>query len=123
MEGKDEISKQVGEQFIDYLKQTPKAAAVMVVSFFCGHLWAYVVTTFFRGSKTRGNTLLQSVMGRTALGLVWFSAVLVPIYTLKFRAFDFDYDRILALVVPTLVAGLAIQLIVFALCLKLGDRT
>jgi flagellar biosynthesis protein FliQ len=119
--GSRELTTSVGEQFFDYLAQTPKALAVLVVSYFSGHLWVFMITAFFR-SRTRGDNLLRSVTGRTAVGLVWFTSILGPFYFLKFGALTFEYANVLDLAVPTLVIGLFVQLLVFVACVRFGDR-
>ena len=85
--------------------ETPKAVALLVMSYFSGHLWVFIVTAFLR-SKTRGNKLLQSMTGKTAVGLLWFTAVMAPVYLLKHGEYHFAYSRILDVTIPTLVVGL-----------------
>ncbi len=115
------VVREVEQQLLDYLRDTPKAAGVLIMSFFSGHLWVFIVTAYLR-SKTRGNKLLESLLGRTAVGILWFTAVLVPVYWLKFREVNFDYERILEVVIPTIVAGMLLQLVVFAFFAHFGDR-
>ena len=121
MAGEALVTKTVQEQLVAYLKQTPKAVAVLVVSYFSGHLWVFIVTAFLR-SKRGGNKLLQSITGKTAVGLLWFTAVLALVYWWKFGEFNFAYPRMLDIAIPTLVAGLVVQLIAFALFVTFGDR-
>ncbi len=121
MAAERDVPLAVGEQVLDYLRQTPKAVAVLVVSYLSGHLWVFIITAFFR-SRTRGDQLLKSVTGRTAVGLLWFASLLVPIYLLRFGGLHFEYANILELTVPTLVAGLFFQLLVFIICVRFGDR-
>ena len=121
MPGERDITKAIEQQALGYFKETPKAVVVVVMSFFSGHLWVFIVTAFLR-SKTRGNRLLESRLGRTAVGMFWFTGVLVPLYLLKFGAYDFEYQRILDIVIPTLVTGMFLQLIVFAFFARFGDR-
>ncbi len=115
------VAREVQEQLVDYLTTTPKAGAVLTMSFFSGHLWVFIVTAYLR-SNTRGNKLLESLPGRTAVGIFWFTAVLVPIYWSKFREVNFEYARILDVVIPTIVAGMMLQLVVFAFFAYFGDR-
>lgn len=114
-------SEAIGLLLLDYLKKTPKAVVVFVVSYFSGHLWVFVLTTFLR-SKTRGNKLLQSKTGKTAVGLLWFAPVLALVYWMKFGEFNFYYAHILSVVIPSIMVGLIVQLFVFTLFVTFGDR-
>ena len=115
------IEKSIEKNVIDYLRETPKAMAVIVASFLSGHLWVFVITAFVR-SKTKGNGMMQSVTGRTAIGLFWLTGILVPVYRMKFGDFAFEYDRILQAAIPTTVTGLFVQLILFGFFVIYGDR-
>ena len=121
MLGGGALRKTVEQQVAEYLKETPKAVAALVMSYFSGHLWVFIVTAFLR-SKTRGNKLLQSVTGKTGVGLLWFAAVMFLLYLIKFRELNFEYTRLLELAVPTLMMGLVCQLVVFVLFAVFGDR-
>lgn len=90
------------------------------MSFFSGQLWAFVLTAF--RSKTRGNKLIESFWGRVAIGVIWFTAVCVPMYLFKYRDVDFQYDRLLQIAIPTVVTGMLVQLIFFALFVCFGNR-
>lgn len=115
------IEKDIKNDIGQYLHNTPKALAVVVAAFFSGHLWVFVITAFIR-SKTKGNGMMQSPTGRIAIGLIWLTGVLVPIYRLKFGDFEFDYENILQIIIPTIVIGLFFQLLLFSLFVCLGDR-
>jgi hypothetical protein len=119
--GEVSLAKTAQVQFLEYLKQTPKALAVLIMSYFSGQLWVFIIAAFLR-SKTRGNKLLQSTAGKTAVGLLWFSGILAPVYWLKFGNLGFEYAGILEVAIPTLVSGMFAQLVVFALFVALGDR-
>ena len=121
MPAQEAVKKTVEQQLLDYLKETPKAVAVLVMSYFSGHLWVFIITAFLR-SKTRGNKQLQSVTGKTTVGLLWFTAVMLLVYLLKHGEYNFGYSRILDVTIPTLVTGLLLQLIAFALFVIFGDR-
>lgn len=121
MQAEKGVAKTIEQELLEYLKQTPTAIAVLVMSYFSGHLWVFVVTAFLR-SKTRGDNLLRSITGKTALGLLWFAAILVPIYLYKFREYNFEYSRILEVALPTLVTGLLVQLFAFVAFITFGDR-
>jgi hypothetical protein len=113
--------QQIVEQVSEYLKQTPIAVGVIVMSFFSGHLWVFIITGFLR-SKTRGNKLLESRSGRTAIGVLWFTGVSAPLYVYRYHNYNFEYRNILEIAIPTLVTGLLVQLIIFALFASFGDR-
>ncbi|NTW70419.1 MAG: hypothetical protein HGB23_11365 [Chlorobiaceae bacterium] len=115
------IEKSIEKEVVDYLRETPKAMAVVVVAFLSGHLWVFVITAFIR-SRTKGNKMVQSVIGRTAIGIVWLTGILVPLYCMKYGDFGFEYDRILQVAIPTTVTGLFIQLFLFIIFITVGDR-
>lgn len=110
----------VGEIVLDYLRQTPKAVGVLLASFFSGHLWVFMVLAI--RTKTRGNTFLQPPIGRTALGLCWFTMIHLPLYFAKFRELDFKYNKMMQLAIPTVLFGLAIQVVLFAVFVRYGDK-
>ena len=121
MASEPSVSNTIYVLLSDYLKQTPKAVAFFVMSYFSGHLWVFVFTAFLR-SKTKGNKLLLSMTGKTAIGLLWFTSTLALIYRFKFGAFNFEYLNMLDVVIPSLIAGLVVQMFVFTLFVTFGDR-
>lgn len=120
MTGESKVVSVVLDEAIEYLKATPKAAGFLFMSFMSGHLWAFMVIA--HRSKTKGNDLLKTIHGRTAIGLLWFSFILVPTYFLKFRGYDFKYDQVLDSLIPVVILGLFLQLIVFLVFVFFGER-
>jgi hypothetical protein len=76
------VDGSIEQQLIDYLRQTPKAVAVLIFSFFSGQLWVFIIIAYLK-KTTKGNKLLNSIHGKTALGLFWFTLVLIPIYYIR----------------------------------------
>jgi len=112
------IGKVVEDQIVEFLRRTPQAAAVLAISFLSGQLWAYLVLV--RRTSQKGTSLLKTIPAKTALGLLWFSFVLVPLYGVSCRSLVFHYEKILGLIVPTLVTGLFLQALIFALATRTG---
>ncbi len=108
-------------KLLEYLIATPKAMAVLVASFISGNLWAFIITAFIR-SKRKGNSALLTVAGRTSLGFGWFMVVFVPFYIIKYHEIAFEYSKILQISIPTVIIGIFIQLVLFVLFLRFGDR-
>jgi hypothetical protein len=115
------VSKAAGEILIDYIMQTPKAAATLIISCISGHLWAYVIAVFIR-NNSKGNKFLSTNTGKTALGFIWFTLIMAILYWFKFDDFSYEYEKILAIVIPSLVFGLVIQLFVFIMFIIFGDK-
>lgn len=115
------IEKNILEKLMEFFSDTPKAMAVAVVAFLIGHLWVFVITTFVR-SKTKGNRMLSSPASRVTIGLAWLTAIFIPLYRFSFGDYAFEYDKILQIVIPTIVFGLFAQLILFIIFLVFGDR-
>lgn len=107
------------EQVVQFLRRTPESVAVLFISYLSGQLWAFILLAYVR-SSTRANKLVDNLPAKTALGLVWFSFVLVPLHLFRNGAVGFAVNGLLDLVVPTLVIGLFLQAIVFAIVAKLG---
>ena len=110
------LAKAVEEQLIEALKRCPQAVVVLALSFISGHLWVYIV--LLRPWTRSGSRLLENVVARTGLGLLWFSVVLVPIYLVNCHSASFRYEKLVELVVPTLVTGLFVQAIIFAIIMR-----
>jgi hypothetical protein len=116
-EGKDQLQQQI----LEYLRQTPIAVGVLVMSFFSGQLWAFIITAFIR-TKTRGNRLIESFWGRMAMGILWFTAISVPMYLWRFGNYEFEYGNLVRIAIPTMVTGMLAQIIIFALFGYFGGR-
>ena len=117
----DSASGSIEGLLLEHLAETPKAMGALAVSFVSGHLWYFIVTTFIR-SKTKGNPVLKEIVGKTGLGLLWFSLILILCYWWKHGKFDFAYQGMLEITIPVLVFGLAGQLVIFCLFVIFGDR-
>jgi hypothetical protein len=61
------ISGTIQQDIIDYLRQTPKAVAVLVFSFFCGQLWLFIIFNYRKKGTMVGDKFLKTKMGTTAL--------------------------------------------------------
>ena len=116
----DSIIQTTERQIIDFLRKTPIAVAALFFSFISGHLWVFIIFSYCKKNK-KGNSQLQSKVGRTAIGLAWFMFVMVPIYLLQYNNLKFNYTNLVDIVLPTLVLGFFFQVIVFALFAKFGN--
>ena len=114
------MQETVQAQVIEYLKQTPKAVGVLVCSFFSGQLWVFIIFAYLKkGSK--GNKIIKSITGKTGIGLCWFSLVLIPVYYINNGDFFFMYEKIIELVIPTIIFGFFAQILIFGLFVTFGN--
>ncbi|MEB2854069.1 hypothetical protein [Pseudomonas atacamensis] len=117
----EDLEKAVVSQIIDYLKSTPQVLFLVIMAIASGHLWAFIITSFFK-EKENGNKELRSIVGRLSLGLMWLAANLVVIYGLEHHSLPRDYSKIIELIFPTIILGLFLQLIVYVLVIAFGER-
>lgn len=114
------MDKEIYKKLLEYLLTTPKALAVLIASFFSGHLWSYILAAYVRKS-TKGSPIMNSKTGRTSIGFVWFVGILVPIYVAVYRDLSFEYEKILHIVLPTIVLGLFVQFLIVILFFYFGE--
>ena len=111
MPSENELSDHISEKVSNYLEKTPLAGFVLVMSFFTGHMWLYVLSITERPKKQ-----LESVVGRTAAGL-WFTVVMAPFYVVTYGEYTFREEKVLQIAVPSVVLAMILQAIVIAILL------
>jgi hypothetical protein len=101
-----------------HLSDAGKIIALILVAFLSGNLWIIISRSLFPGP--RENSLANSHLGRTVIGLAWLALMMGIIYFLKFAG-DLSVRNIIDVMIPAMVAGMFMQLIVFALSTYFGD--
>lgn len=103
-----------------YYGDAAKIVGLILVSFLSGNLWVLTSKYFFSGP--RESNLANSFWGRTIIGLIWFAVVIVIVYPLEFPGeLSLSYRHLIDALPPTIVTGMLLQLIAFALFSYFGD--
>ena len=102
----------INTQISEYLKSTPKAVALLFCSYFCGHLWVFILLAYIK-KGTKGDTIIKSTAGKTTLGFCWFAFLMCPIYIIKHKTISVEHDKLLDLVYPTILIGIFLQVVIF----------
>ena len=110
-------NEEIWKKVIDWLLTTPKALALLVFSFFSGHLWIFIITTYFKTSK-KGNKYLKSIYGKIAVGVIWFTIIDLPIHLFR-NGNIIDINNIFDNILYAIMYGLILQGIVFGLIVTL----
>ena len=108
------MTTEIESKVFSYILNTPSALGTIAISFLSGHLWAFIIITYFKKGK-RGKSFLNAKTGKTAIGLLWFSIIILPIYYISNETLNIEYEKLLDSVVTTLLFGLALQAIIFGL--------
>lgn len=110
---KQSIYDAASDKVLEYLLATPAALATVVFAFISGHMWTYIVFTYFQDKK-KAKGHFDGWIGKVALGLFWFAIVCAPVYWCLHRSFSIKYGNVLECVVPTILYGMVLQGLVFA---------
>ena len=108
------LPSEIENKIFSYILNTPSVLGTIAISFLSGHLWAFIIITYLKKGK-KGKSFLNAKTGKTAIGLLWFSIIILPIYYISNGTFNIEYEKLLDSVVTTLLFGLALQAIIFAL--------
>lgn len=106
------IPDEIVQTVITFILGSPKVLATLVLSWVSGHTWSYIVFTYFR-DKAKSEGFFDGWMGKTALGLLWFSLIMLPIYYLVHDSLTIKYDNVLSVIFSTILYSYVVQAIVF----------
>ncbi|EGR1045481.1 hypothetical protein EFU54_17695 [Vibrio cholerae] len=106
------IPDEIVQTVITFLVGSPKVLATLILSWVSGHTWSYIVFTYFR-DKTKSEGFFDSWMGKMALGLLWFSLIMLPIYYLFHNSLSIEYDKVLLVIFSTVLYSYVVQAIIF----------
>ncbi|MBE0395183.1 hypothetical protein ILP74_06800 [Citrobacter amalonaticus] len=103
---------EIEKTILRYILATPQAIGFLFFSWLSGHLWAYVVFTYFQNKK-HAKGFFDSKLGKTALGILWFTLIGAPFYCLKNKRLTVDYNLLLDLTYSIVMVSLFIQAVIF----------
>lgn len=106
------IPDKVIETLTDFFVGSPKVLATLILSWVSGHTWSYIVFTYFRDKKI-SEGFFDTWLGKSSLGLLWFSIVLVPIYIISHGTLKIEYEKILEVIFSTLLYSYFLQAFIF----------
>ena len=112
--------KAIAKVILDKISTTPQFALYLCLSFLSGHLWVFMAVAY--RSKSKGNDLLRTTHGTTALGIMWNLALVPPFYMVRFHTYDFEYEKIFDFLAPTMILGFTIQFIMLISYITFGER-
>lgn len=108
---------------VDYIIESPTLLFTAAVCMLTGHLLFFVILTY-GSDKADSKTYLNGKFGKLALGMLWHSFVVLPVYWLHSKEFAIDYGKLIEILPTSLVIGLFIQAIFTAIyisCRKGGE--
>lgn len=114
------VETEIKTKVLEYVLRTPLAMAVVIASFLSGHLWLFIIKAVRK--RTAGNKILESKTGRTAFGMLWLALIMCPIYMIKYGDVSFELEKIMALVLPSIVFAAILQLIILVVYLVLERK-
>lgn len=100
-----EIPVDYMDALIKLLISSPYMIITVALAYLSGHLWAYIILSYF---SKRGSKILNSLMGKVGLGLLWFSLVLLAVDLIIYRSF-ITLTILKEILITVLVMSLALQ--------------
>ena len=100
----------VKEAVFEHIISTPMYIATLFFAFLSGHLWAYIVLVYFTKKE---RALLTNICGKTILGILWFSFILIPIYLVTYKNLIINQENLIKVMSSVILFSLVTQLIVF----------
>src|SRR5512139_2291889 len=112
----------VEKKAIEYIVKCPKLLGFIIVSFFSGHLWYFMISTYFKKGK-KGNPLLNSKIGKTAIGAFYNALIFFPLQLAINKTVSIQWQQIMDLILTTMLLGMVFQISIFGLCIKFLGET
>ena len=90
---------------------TPILLIVLLVSYFCGHIWSNALLRKKLDEKNfeKIHKYLYNMYGKTAIGMTWLSIVMTLVYVAVFQSLIFTIEYMAIIALTTLVVALALQ--------------
>ena len=104
---------------LQFLTSSPYIICTVALSYISGHLWVYIILSYFSKKERK---ILYSLFGRLSLGLMWFAAVLIPAYIIRFKSVNIIGEQLFEILITVLVIALALQLIILFVVFFLHRR-
>jgi hypothetical protein len=99
---------------VDYILESPTLLFTVAVCMLTGHLLFFVILTY-GADKADSKTYLNGKLGKVALGMLWHSFVVLPVYWFNNKTFAIDYDKLIEILPTSLILGLFLQAIFTAI--------
>ena len=102
---------------IEYIVESPKLLGFVIVSFLSGHLWYFIISTYFKKGK-KGNALLNNQIGKTTVGAFYNALIFFPLQLAINKTISIQWQQIMDLILTTMLFGMVLQILIFGLCIK-----
>lgn len=112
----DELKKGILENIFT----RPESYAIFGYSFVTGQIWVYFL--IYHRDESKGKKYLKKFYSKVAIGLLWYSFVLVPNYLIRHGFNDFNPEDVFALTTETILYGFFLQTIIFIFIFKVIKR-
>ncbi len=106
------IPDELIDAVVGFFVSSPKVLATIILSWVSGHTWSYIVFTYFRDKSTSVG-FFDTWMGKVALGLLWFSLILMPINYFVNDTLAIEYENVLKVLFSTVLYSFVLQAIAF----------
>jgi len=88
----------IQKKAIEYIVECPKLLGFVIISFLSGHLWYFLISTYCKKGK-KGNTLLNSKIGKTTVGAFYNALVFFPFQLSVNKSISIGWQQIMDLMV------------------------
>jgi threonine/homoserine efflux transporter RhtA len=98
------------DELFRVLASSPFMILTAAIACGSGHLWAYMIFSYFSKKERK---ILESFYGRTALGLIWFALIIIPVHLISNGNLLFELSSITNALPSVIIFGLATQAMIF----------
>ena len=106
---------------IEYIVECPKLLGFVIISFFSGHLWYFIISTYCKKTK-KGDSLINNKIGKTAVGGFYNVLIYYPVHLFLHRSIQIQWQQLLDLILTTMLISMIIQIVIFGLCIKFAKE-
>jgi threonine/homoserine efflux transporter RhtA len=116
------LLKEIIEAIIRLLVNSPPMLLTVAMACGSGHLWVYIIFSHFTKKE---HAFLENIYGKTALGLIWFALIFIPVHLILNNTIIIDPDdmNINTYLLNIIVFGLASQAVIFIIYYYSGKKT
>ncbi len=111
----------IQKKAIEYIVECPKLLGFVIISFLSGHLWYFLISTYFKKGR-KGNALLNSKIGKATVGAFYNALVFVPFQLIINKTISLRWQQIMDLILTSMLAGMVLQILIFGLCIKFAKE-
>ena len=99
-------------KFVEWITSSPYLMILIAIMYLSGHIWVYIVFTYCSKKERK---LLNSIVGRLVLGLLWIALILIPTYIITYKSTTIEWEYFTDILSTAVVLALAIQAVIFGL--------